>query len=312
MYKNKNQNHNSYFNAIPSFVHPNKKRKTNNEFDQNSYVIYPDPDQNIGEEVEEEEDIPVYESSPPNGFVPNFIPGSPVKEDVPFENPFGTNSFGSNPFGSEDDLTKKIIRKPCLLPMDQKKFDREEKENDEYGLEIMEECELCRIVDGNLITSNECSKTLKQLMDLMNKCRRSTGTFTLYDRVSKIYNQRIYDKLRNRQTNLKPWNSAIVRYHDQFCDRKDIKKTLYEDLDYIEQEQLYLRRSGMFDKITSLDGNEVIELDVRKQKQWEGMLNSKLKILRFLYGIERNEEKTKIGFTNIAKKDTNGSLFSLY
>lgn len=332
MYTNTKKNKdNSYYNEIP-FI-PSAKRPKNGDFfefrvdkdrfegkaeqeeghfDNSSYTVYPDPDDNIGPS-EEDDSVPIFTS-------PNFVPTGKSVPDFtkPFGNPppptegFGDQSFGDRPF--PDLNVKKIVKVPLVLPVDQRLFEKEKQENDEFGIDLLEECELCRIIDGDMIVG-ECARTLKKITELMSRSRRKVKTFTLYNRIAVLYNEHVYDKLCARQPKLKRWNIAMVRHHDNECDKKDLKKSLYIDLDYYENVQRYLREMGMLTHITLEDGTETIELDSRKQKQYDALEKSKIQVIKTISVLERTDDKSKLTVNISGPKrpgESSGGVFDLW
>jgi len=141
---------------------------------------------------------------------------------------------------------------------------------------------------------------------------------TLYVQIVECYNTKIYEKLHLRQRELKPWNVAMLRYHDKNCDIKDIKKMLWEDIDFLKQQQLFLRKKGMIVRTITNEhdsSTDTYDLDPRKYKAWRDMQGDKLKNARFLYAIEKDKNKTKqansLYSSDITKKSGN-SIYDLF
>jgi hypothetical protein len=229
---------------------------------------------------------------------------------VPRQQRGGVAGNGMDALGSLMDqvAVSRTTWKPCMLPDDFVRSRQEKEEDEEDGIGEHYDCELCSVTDGGL-TSNG-SEVFRRICEIDDVYYRSINDDKISEMMANQFNEKIHDRIKagNSGIRVPKMSKPKMRYHRTRCDKKNLLKVVWRDVEFVEMQQNFIRHNGMFkrkvepgDEEDTQNGGcdpevptlEGMVMDSGNGKTWRELSDHKLKLVKFLHMMERETEKKR-------------------
>ena len=192
----------------------------------------------------------------------NFMKNIGASEDV-MEVFMDNNTDADGNGNPETEDAPIIVRKPCMLPVQYKRREKEIEEEELAGINVDgHRCEPCRV--GNDGITEGTSEMLQEIYDIDRRMFLTVPDDEIFNIMASQYNDTIYkvDCILGKKKGLKKWTKAGVRVHMKKHAKSNPRRMIWRHISHIDEALEHIVENGYYENEFRRDPTDGSEVDL--------------------------------------------------